>query len=297
MSMRTGRCPPEHKHGNTPTCYRNHKCSCLDCKVSNTRRCYEHKKRVAYGRPTGTLVDAQPVHTHLQDLVAAGMTPAAIAAAAGVYRKTVARILRGGSTRRHPSLLLFNETAQKLLAVAPDASIVPDGHWVSARGTQRRLQALATLGWSASELLRRAGLPRTKLFNIHTRDHVSPEVHRAIARLYDELWDQQAPAHTSYEQASRTATRKRAAAEGWLPPLAWDDIDADDAPADATTEDDLVDELAVELALSGEPVHLTETERAIVIATVKRSAAELASVVGISSRHIVRVRSAQRSAA
>jgi len=64
---------------------------------------------------------------------------------------------------------------------------------VDATGSQRRLQALARLGWSVPALERRAGLARWALDGVLT----TPGVHRSraelISWLYGELWDREAP--------------------------------------------------------------------------------------------------------
>lgn len=292
--MRTNTCPADHKHGATPTCYRNHKCACFDCKDANRIRCYEYKKLVAYGRPTGTMIDASPVQSHLGDLVMAGMKPAAIAAAAGVDLSTVRNIMNRRTPRKRPSpLRVYPATAEKLLAVTPDLTTVPDGHWVDSRGARRRLQALGLKGWAIKYLADRCDLDRHRLDRVLVSPRVFSSTNRAITTLFEELWDKEPPTHTPTQRAVRTITMRRALSEGWLPALAWDDMDLDDAPADASAEAVLVDEVAVELALRGERVRLTQIERQLVIdrasdAGIYTSA--IAPVLGITPRHIGRLR-------
>lgn len=298
--MRTSICPDEHKHGDTPTCYRTHKCACLACKDANRIRCYEYKKLVAYGRPTGTLVDARPVQTHLGKLVMAGMKPAAIAAAAGINNSTVRNIMRGRSGRKRTDTnKIFSATAKKLMAVAPDLTVIPDGHWVDSRSARRRLQALGAHGWAISHLASRSGLNRHKLDRVLSSPRVFTSTNRAIAALFDELWDQEPPASTSTARAIRTITLQRARAEGWLPALAWDDIDLDDAPAFTLVQPNLVDEIAIELALHGENVNLSPTERQIVIDRAPDAGVtnnEIVPILGITARHVARLRTTTAAA-
>lgn len=298
--MRTNTCPADHKHGETPTCYRSHKCACFECKDANRVRCYEYKKLVAYGRPTGTLVDARPVQIHLGDLVLAGLKPAAIAAAAGIDLSTVRNIMhRRIPRKRTKPLRIFPVTAEKLLAVSTDLTTVPDGHWIDSRGARRRLQALGLKGWAIQYLADRCDMDRHKLDRVLVSPRVFSSTNRAITLLFDELWDQEPPTETPIQRAVRTITMRRARAEGWLPALAWDDIDLDDISADAKTEPDLVDDVAVELALRGEHVRLTKVERQMVIeraSAVGVFNSAIAPILGITTRHIVRLRTHEEAA-
>jgi len=292
--VRTNTCSGEHKHGETPTCYRDHKCACFACKDANRIRCYEYKKLVADGRPTGTLVDARPVQEHLGELVTAGMKPAAIAAAAGTDLSTVRNIMRARASRkRHDPMRIFAATAKTLMAVAPDLTIVPDGHWVDSRGARRRLQALGVQGWAISHLANHMGLHRHKLDRVLATPRVITSTNRAIVGLFDELWDKEPPTASRAQRAIRTMTLQRAHAEGWLPALAWDDIDLDDSPAFTLVEPEMVDEVAVELALRGEHVHLTATERQIVIDRAPGlgiNNSKIVPILGITARLVARLR-------
>lgn len=292
--MRTNTCPAGHKHGETPTCYRTHKCACFDCKDANRIRCYEYKKLVAYGRPTGTMTDARPVQVHLGELVMAGMTPSAIAASAGIDLSTVRNIMHRRIPRKRANFRVFAATAEKLLAVTSDLTTVPDGHWVESRGARRRLQALGAKGWAIQYLADRSDLDRHKLDRVLTSPRVLSSTNRAITALFDALWDKEPPTDTPTQRAVRTVTIRRAQVEGWLPALAWDDIDLDDAPADVSSETVLFDEVAVELALQGERVQLNVFERQVVIDRAAEAgifASVIAPVVGITPRHMGRLRS------
>lgn len=94
---------------------------------------------------------------------------------------------------------------------------------VPATGTLRRLQALAAIGWSTRAVAERAGVSpgslRTFLYAPSKR--VLPARAEAVATVYEELCMTLGPSKTSI-----AAARKR----GWAPPLAWDDIDHDEAP-------------------------------------------------------------------
>lgn len=92
-------------------------------------------------------------------------------------------------------------------------------HWVSALGSQRRIRALARLGWSSAELSRRLGKHRSYLLKVMSNDLLEQLTATAIATLYEDLCMTRCTSPT----AGRTAAV--AASHGWPPPLAWDNID------------------------------------------------------------------------
>lgn len=89
-------------------------------------------------------------------------------------------------------------------------------------GVQRRVRALAALGWSPAALHARYGFGVSTLVELRTREpqFVRFEVGLKIAAMYEDLSMQVPPPGKS---AGRT--RYWARRHGWLPPLVWDDID------------------------------------------------------------------------
>ena len=253
--MRTHTCPPDHKHGLTSTCYVVHLCGCRACMDGNARRRRDRYRLLAYGRYQDAHQPIEPIRQHLQALVDTGMIPERIAISAGVGGATVRRLLNSETAR-----FVTGATARKLLAVTPDSSTLAAQGRVNGRGTRRRLQALAAIGWNHHEIARRLGYPRWKVNKALEGAYVDIRVHDDIAALYDELWDQQPPTHTRAQRVGRSYALTVARRHGWLPPLAWDDIDTDPAPPTAGQEP-LLDEIAIELALAGQNVRLTRDER------------------------------------
>jgi hypothetical protein len=82
----------------------------------------------------------------------------------------------------------------------------------------RRLQALATMGWSIKEIARLSGLSVARLRDLRfgSADSVYRDTGLRIFRIYDELADQQGPCERTKRYASKM---------GWCGPLAWDSID------------------------------------------------------------------------
>ncbi|GAA4492399.1 hypothetical protein GCM10023171_37450 [Microbacterium panaciterrae] len=301
--MRTQICPPDHKHGATSSCYQEHDCACAPCRTANAERRAAYRRTAAYGLPTSDFVSAQPAQTHIEDLITAGFTPALIAAMSDTSREGVNRIMRGHNsrrgTRRNSTVLIRRTTAERILAIAPDLRDIPAGHWISGRGVRRRIEALGTRGWSVEAIRRHAHIGPRPLSGALAGQNVLSEIHTTIAAVYEELWDQHPPIETYGQRLSYGSTIARASRNGWLPPLAWDDIDTDDEPP-AVDHAPVIDHVAIHLALRGERVGLTEQERAIVLAQAgerQLKKRELAEIVGVTVRHVGRLRAAVAEAA
>lgn len=171
--------------------------------------------------------------------------------------------------------------------------------YVDATGTRRRLQALTALGYDQKHLAGRLGISRPAIGYL-TGSRTST-VHRATAaaaaELYDELSMRVAP-------AGFTATYARAVARrnGWPPPLAWDDDTIGDPaarpqcrPADRAGSRTRVDPVAVERAVAGERIWLSEAERVAAVRrlTVARmSDQQISRRLDIEPRSVLRIRAA-----
>jgi hypothetical protein len=103
-------------------------------------------------------------------------------------------------------------------------------------GSQRRLQALAARSWSTAAISEASGITADEVRSaLEHPATVSPELASRIAQAYDRLWSAQPPRTTPEQQASADAIGAHARAQGWPPPLGWDEEDLDRAegrPAD-----------------------------------------------------------------
>jgi transcriptional regulator with XRE-family HTH domain len=154
---------------------------------------------------------------------ARGLAFERVAQLAGVNPRVVGHLLYGSPAKGlPPARRIRPATAQALLAVRP--TDLPSAGWVAAAGTQRRLRALAAIGWSAPRLAERLGMNPVALSRLMTRDkqRVTAITAAKARALYDELWNTSGP----WPKA-----RTWAAQHGWPPPLAWDDDTIDDPAA------------------------------------------------------------------
>lgn len=106
---------------------------------------------------------------------------------------------------------------------------VPNRDVVPACGSIRRIRALARLGWTSRIIADVAGLDRHTVQDIRRSrcDTVSRRVADKITTAYNRLSMRIPVGATLTERGHITKTRRRAEAEGWAPPLAWDDDQLD----------------------------------------------------------------------
>jgi hypothetical protein len=222
------RCPPDHKHGATKTCYSTHKCHCEACLAAARKYADFRRKAKAYGRPTSQLVDAQPAREHVWDLRLMGMSAERIAQLAGVNDGVVRSLIyrRGPSA---PSKRIRADNAARVLAVELDPDL---NARMDPRGTHRRIQALVVQGWSLPRISARLGRRAGGARNILGKGWVTRSTRDRVATVFAELWDKRPPLDTWGDRITYSRTRNYAARMGWVGPLGWDDIDHDEVPAE-----------------------------------------------------------------
>ncbi len=130
---------------------------------------------------------------------------------------------------------------------------------VSSRGARRRIQALACLGWSSYDVSAYQGKVGEWTRQVLMRDVIFRSTHEAIAEAYEALSTRKPTGNPQIV----ARTKNRAARLGWVPPLAWDDIDRDPEPP--TAEPVYLDEVVVDRILAGDRLDATPAERAEVV--------------------------------
>ena len=193
----------------------------------------QRRRRVLYGR--SNLVPAGPVRDHIRALGAQGMGWKRVAKLSGVSMSGVAGILYGrgkhsGNSVRPPRKQVTREVAEKILSVRLD---IDDINGVDATGTRRRVEALVLAGWPIVHIADRIGVDAQRLRSVLNgrRDRTSVETRRLVQQFFRTAV--QGPDARVSEQ-SRAGARRYAESRGWVPALAWDDIDDPDAVPDVT---------------------------------------------------------------
>lgn len=262
-------CPPNHRHGEVLTCYNHHGCRCDDCYENRHADNDARARRVAYGRPLDSFVDAEPVREHIFELAQAGIGKVRLAELSGVSVNAI-RALKG-LRRGKPVAKVRKETAAAILAVTTDVKRAPRMA-VDSRGAVRRLQALIARGWTGRALNDELGLLGHNLATWFAQETMTQEKVDQIAALYERLWDQSPPIQSGYMAAASRRAINRARREGWPPPLAWDDIDDPNEQPDlraAHTPKTDVDEAVVLRVMAGERLPMTTGERREVVARLR----------------------------
>lgn len=229
-----------HQHG-TYVAYTIDRCRCEPCTRAAARYERERELRILDGK--AAYVDTAPALAHIKKLQAAGLGWKRIAHLAGVSNAVVYPILYGRPDRNDgaPRTKARVSTIAAILAVPlPDLDQLGSRVPVPAVGTRRRLQALACLGWSMTQIADRAGLTDRQPLDKAMHDDVTgAATARAIRDVYDQLWDQPPPRATTRGAASAVArVRNHAKRNGWAPPLAWDDETIDNPDATPYTDDE-----------------------------------------------------------
>lgn len=250
------------------------------------------EKRYQLDRAQGvprSFVPAAPLLAHLErlsEVTAVSMTT--LADIAGVSPDVVSKWHRGTrhTARRATAARIRALTPEAVLAAAPALGLVP------RVGTTRRIRALLAIGWRHQDITAAMGTGRPSGVVLNQRgDLVKRCTHDAVVRAYDALWARPGPSDL---------TRRRAAASGYAPPLAWDEDTIDDPTAAPQTHapdvDADVDEIAVARAIAGDHTGtLTRSERAQVIAHLAArgySDAEIAAHCHVTDRTVERDRRA-----
>lgn len=163
---------------------------------------------------------------------------------------------------------------------------------VDATGTHRRLQALMAIGWSLPAIAARLGDRGPNIRRVLLAPRLTRRFADRIAAVYEDLCMIRPVGHDRTSIAAIARTRIFAARRGWLPPLAWDDIDNDPQPA-AADNDAEVDQVAVDLAIAGKHVRLTPAERRACVAILHAkhySDGLIAETIGCASKTVERIR-------
>ena len=158
---------------------------------------------------------------------------------------------------------------------------------VDGTGTRRRLQALLALGWTTPQIEAHLGRGTHYVHSLLSRDNrISLDTHREIVALYDELSMTLPDVTTPAERAIFTRAKNIAARRGYLPPLAWDDIDNDPTPAATVNprRQDDIDDVVVQRVLDGQPRPRTLT-RAEATEVYRRARARGMSTHEIEARY------------
>ena len=211
------------KHGPDQDGTPGRRCTCFPCRKAANDHHVNRKHLIACGQ-WNPLVPAGPARDHLRWLSGQGIGYRQAARMAGVPVASVHAILYARKDRER-TRRIRPEREAAILAVRPHLDHLADTTPVDPAGTHRRMQAMAVLGWPVKTQAAMTGVG--DLRHVLARDRVQAGTARKVRVLYDELCGRRPvppPAGTRYQRSAVTRTRKWAAAQGWAPPGAWDDM-------------------------------------------------------------------------
>lgn len=266
----------EAPHHRNLTCLKEYRCRRPECLARSAEYDRTRNRLVAYGR-WQPFTEAEPVRQHIRMLMSYGIGWQRVCRLSGAASGCVSRILYGAPHEGAPrTKRVRTTTADKILAVKPSFEQLAPLARVDGTGTRRRLQALIANGWPQKRLGIEMGIQHHRLIWDHVRqDVVAADTARRVVDLYDRLWNVD-PATRGVGPRFTAYAKKLAAANGWVPPAAWDD-DYIDSPAAVP---DLGETVSAYAALSEDALWLIDEQG--------YSRQQAAHRLGITSRHLER---------
>lgn len=188
------------------------------------------RRLIGYGQ-WKPFADAAPVRQHVETIHAkTGMGLRSLSAATGISLRSLNYLMYGDNPHTPPKNIR-TETAATLLAYWPTLDDYSDCTLIDPTGTIRRVQALATLGWTKRHIAAQTGtFTVSAIERLKTGKPVTAALARAIRDAYLSVGEKPAEEH-GINHSWAVRTRKRATANGWAPPTAWDGDTIDDPDA------------------------------------------------------------------
>ncbi|MFG3660284.1 hypothetical protein [Streptomyces sp. NPDC047706] len=197
-------------------------CRCTPCKRAHRRADLERELRRQRGERN--LVPIEEILPHIRTLLASGMSQTLIARQAGVSQAVISYITTGRNKTCQ------TDKARRILAVQPHHF---DGNAERpAIGATRRIRALYSLGHSRADIAALSGLSMASI-SLLAEGRWKILDNRAATALAD------AYRQLAHRRGTNWKNARRAAAEGWHGPLAWDDIDNPDEQPETEQVNDL----------------------------------------------------------
>lgn len=206
----------DHRHG-TEAGHEQHmrdgETSCDACIDGKNRASRRRTKRKAMGyRYTLPLGEAHAVVARWR---AAGASLDDIAEHTNLHQSQVWRVIHGT-----PADVVYTRTWLAIMDVSATSPVTP-------AGVTRRIQALTWMGYTVQAIADAAGCHHDSVVDARDEPRLfqARKVRDGIVAAYNQLHMVTPTGHTKQYRAGITRAKNRAIREGWLPPLAWADID------------------------------------------------------------------------
>ena len=290
----------QHVHG-TRAAYVKDRCRCAPCTAANAAAWAATNRARTFGQ-WEPFLDVAPARDHIGQLRAAGIGVDQIAKLAGTSTSHIRELAEPGQPDKPSVRKVRPDTARRILSIAVTAANRAPRSHLDGRGTRRRVQALLATGWTHKLLAAQLGRTATNLKRSLVGEQVTAQTAAQISELYDRLWNSRPPHATAQDRVQIDATRTWARTQGWLPPLAWEDIDTDPDPDPrdrhnrhrGDTDPDYLDEIAIELAVAGEGIRLDRLTLAEQDEVVRRLTDRGSSIPDIAAQLATTTRTVSR---
>lgn len=208
-------------------------CRCDLCITASLRTSKQRNLLIARGQ-WQPYVPAGRARDHVKMLGEYGIGYRQVVRLSGVPQGAITKLLYGGPGDRPPSRRIRPETEAAILAVKAVPGNLAESALVDVTGTRRRLQALIASGWPQRWLADRLGVTWKEFYAaMYRQERVEAATARAVAGLYDQLWNCEPPQDTPAQQHAVRNARKLAEKRRWPLPQAWDDDVIDNPQATA----------------------------------------------------------------
>lgn len=204
--------PPHGSDARYKGCRTRRPCRCRLCIRGHRKADIQRELRRQRGERN--LVPIEEVLPHVQMLRASGMSQTLIARQAGVSQAVISYITTGRNKT------VQTDKARRILAVQPRRF---DGNAERpAIGSTRRIRALYSLAHSRADIATLSGLSVASISLLADGRWkvIDNQAATALAATYGQL---------AHKRGANWKNERRATAEGWAPPGAWDDIDDPEA--------------------------------------------------------------------
>lgn len=205
----------DDQHGERRTYVRG--CRCDACARANAAYCKRYRSR-AHKSGGAIRVDAGKARRHLTAM-SEFYTKSAMGSLAAMNSSAIYRIQSGLQPQ------VTREVEARILAIKPGEDV--GGQWVPAIYAARRIQALTALGYSVHWQAVQLGYQKQNMIGLirGEKPFITSTVDQRIREHYERHSMTPPSAASRFERASITKAKNMAATHGWVPPLAWNNID------------------------------------------------------------------------
>lgn len=215
-------------------------------------------------------VPADPVRQHVLRLRDFGIGHRQLAKVAKVSPVVIMTLLNGHPAYPgRPTTRITYGAATRLLRIEPEHRHLADGAMIGSRGSQRRIQALCSVGYSLRWQADTIGTKFANYQRILKQDKITKSMAERIDELYKTYAFEHQQSNETHGKKAITITKNHAKRKGWVAGAAWDDIDKDKLPYGKSNNRHPSIQTRLVEVVTGTPTVFSPDERTIAINYLK----------------------------